>query len=44
MDHKVVVHQVVLTGKVKRHIQVDKAVELDQVGTRDQVEVAEEPL
>ena len=43
-DHREVVHQVVLTEKVKQHIQVEKAVTLDHNHTRVQVEVAEEPL
>ena len=44
VEYQEVVDQVVLTEKVKRHIQVAEAVTLDQVDTRDRAEVAEEPL
>tara|TARA_B100001093_G_C26185411_1_gene741588 strand:+ start:272 stop:418 length:147 start_codon:yes stop_codon:yes gene_type:complete len=44
VEHRVVVHQVVLTEKAKQHIQVEKAVTLDHNHIQVQVQVAEEPL
>jgi hypothetical protein len=44
VDHREVVHRVVLTEKVKQHIQVEKAVTPDHNHIQVQVEVAEEPL
>jgi hypothetical protein len=41
---QVVVHQVVLTEKVKQHIRVEKVETPDQTHTQVQAEVAEEPL